>query len=149
MVVVWGGTNGIRVACFVRQAVMAQAIHSRAPRDGGGAHRGMVGSLGDGVAARRAAGVWVRARRRRRHGIDQWCCSRVGSNGSSVDPGRARCCLSAIWSDHKGASAVVVWGDVEGLRVPMCAAQLECGRRARRPCRDLDLPGHGMEWARR
>jgi len=41
------------------------------------------------------------------------------------------------------------WDDVEGLRVPVCAAQLECGRRASRPCRDFDLPGHGMEWARR
>jgi len=36
------------------------------------------------------------------------CCSRVGSDGSSVDPGRARCCLSAIWSDHKGVCTVVV-----------------------------------------
>jgi len=31
-------------------------------------------------------------------GVVAWCCSRVGSDGSSVDPGRARCCLNVIWS---------------------------------------------------
>ena len=31
------------------------------------------------------------------------------------------------------------FGDVEGLCVPMCAAQLECGRRASRLCHDFDL----------
>ena len=33
------------------------------------------------------------------------------------------------------------------LERPMCVAQLQCGRRASRPCRDFDLPGHGMRWA--
>jgi len=38
---------------------------------------------------------------------------------------------------QKGPCTAVVWGDVE-LRVPMCAAQLECGRRVSRLCRDFD-----------
>jgi len=94
---VWSGRGGegiLRVACFVGQAVLdevhAQAVHARASegsvprrgrftrgrskgasRGGGGEHRGMVGSLADGVAARCAARLRVLARQRRHGGVDQ------------------------------------------------------------------------------
>ena len=64
MAVVWGGGDGIRIACFVGQAVLdkvhARVVHARAS-DGSAPRRGR-GTRGSGVAVRRGA-------RRRRRGV--------------------------------------------------------------------------------
>ena len=88
--------------------------HARAPRPGPLAPR----STRRGCRHRRAHSMPCPGRSKSRHGrlalfphssCAAHTCSRVGLDGSSVDPGRARCCLSAIWSDNcvRGVGAYV------------------------------------------
>jgi len=99
-----------------------------APRGGGGAL---------GVAASRSGAE---------HGGGDvaWCCSQVVGRFIRR-PWKGAVLLERHQERPQGFLYGRRLGRREGLRVSICASQLECGRRASWPCRDFDLPGHGIE----
>ena len=73
-----------------------------------------------------------------------WCCSQVVGRFIRR-PWKGAVLLERHQERPQGFLYGRRLGRREGLRVSICASQLECGRRASWPCRDFDLPGHGIE----